>query len=104
MKINFVRANDEALRRIARRVLREEGIEFEDAAIDALAKTNHGDLRALVRDLQVLATGLNGAALTPAMVQSHAEASQRDVNVEIFPGLDKLYREGIAKLATSLNH
>ena len=102
LKINFVRANDEALRRIARRVLREEGIEFEEAAIDALAKTNHGDLRALVRDLQVLATGLNGAALTPAMVQSHAEASQRDVNVEIFPGLDKLYRERNSEVAASL--
>ena len=58
VKINFVRASDEALRRIARRVLREEGIDFEEAAIDALATTNHGDLRALVRDLQVLATGL----------------------------------------------
>ena len=52
IKINFVRASDEALRRIARRVLREEGVDFEDAAIDALATTNHGDLRALVRDLQ----------------------------------------------------
>ena len=37
IKINFVRANDEALRRIARRVLREEGVDFDEAAIDALA-------------------------------------------------------------------
>ena len=102
LKINFVRANDEALRRIARRVLREEGIEFEEAAIDALARTNHGDLRALVRDLQVLTTGLNGGALTPAMVNAHAEASQRDVNVEIFPGLDRLYRERNSEVAAAL--
>ena len=102
LKINFVRANDEALRRIARRVLREEGIEFEEAAIDALARTNHGDLRALVRDLQVLTTGLNGEALTPAMVKTHAEASQRDVNVEIFPGLDRLYRERDSEVAAAL--
>ncbi|RJU93113.1 MAG: AAA family ATPase [Candidatus Poseidoniales archaeon] len=102
LKINFVRANDEALRRIARRVLREEGIEFEEAAIDALARTNHGDLRALVRDLQVLTTGLNGEALTPAMVNAHAEASQRDVNVEIFPGLDRLYRERNSEVAAAL--
>ena len=92
IKINFVRANDEALRRIARRVLREEGIEFEDSAIDALAKTNHGDLRALVRDLQVMTTGLSENLLTSQLVHSHAEASQRDVSVEIFPGLDNLYR------------
>ena len=102
LKINFVRASDEALRRIARRVLREEGIEFEETAIDALAKTNHGDLRALVRDLQVLSTGLSGAHLTSAMVHAHAEASQRDVNVEIFPGLDRLYRERNSEVAAAL--
>jgi replication factor C large subunit len=102
LKINFVRANDEALRRIARRVLREEDIDFEEAAIDALAKTNHGDLRALVRDLQVLTTGLNGEKLTPTMVHAHAEASQRDVNVEIFPGLDRLYRERNSEVAAAL--
>ena len=102
LKITFVRASDEALRRIARRVLREEGIEFEETAIDALAKTNHGDLRALVRDLQVLSTGLSGTHLTSAMVHAHAEASQRDVNVEIFPGLDRLYRERNSQVAAAL--
>ncbi len=102
LKINFVRANDEALRRIARRVLREEGVGFEDAAIDALARTNHGDLRALVRDLQVMASGLNGEPLTADMVVTHAEASQRDVTVEIFPGLDALYRERNSTAAATL--
>ena len=102
LKINFVRASDEALRRIARRVLREEGIPFEEEAIDALAQTNHGDLRALVRDLQVLSTGLNKETLTPTMVRTHAEASQRDVNVEIFPGLDRLYRERNSEAASTL--
>ena len=92
VKINFVRASDEAIRRIARRVLREENILFEETAIDALAKTNHGDLRALVRDLQVLASDLNGQPLTANMVQEQAEAGQRDVSIEIFPGLDALYR------------
>ncbi len=90
-KIIFDRANNEALRRIARRVLREENIPFDDAAITALVESNHGDLRALVRDLQVMASGLKGP-LTSEIVTSHAEASQRDVSVEIFPGLDSLYR------------
>ena len=102
LKINFVRANDEALRRIARRVLREEGVDFDDAAIDTLAQTNHGDLRALVRDLQVMASGLNGKPLTADIVVTHAEASQRDVTVEIFPGLDALYRERNSKAASTL--
>ena len=92
VRINFVRATDEALRRIARRVLREEGIEFEDGAIDALTATNHGDLRALVRDLQVMTSDLNGARLTADIVQRQAEAGARDVAVEIFPGLDRLYK------------
>ena len=102
IKINFVRASEEALRRIARRVLREEGIEFEDAAINALATTNHGDLRALVRDLQVMSTGLNGQPLTKSMVTSHASTGQRDVSVEIFPGLDRLYRERYSEEASTL--
>ena len=100
--INFVRASDEALRRIARRVLREENVAFEDSAIDALASTNHGDLRALVRDLQVMATGLDGETLTADMVRAHAQASQRDVTVEIFPGLDRLYRERTSAEASQL--
>ena len=102
LKINFVRASDEALRRIARRVLREENVAFEDRAIDALASTNHGDLRALVRDLQVMATGLDGETLTADMVRAHAQASQRDVTVEIFPGLDRLYRERTSAEAAQL--
>ena len=102
LKINFVRASDEALRRIARRVLREENVAFEDSAIDALASTNHGDLRALVRDLQVMATGLDGETLTADMVRAHAQASQRDVTVEIFPGLDRLYRERTSADASQL--
>ena len=102
LKINFVRASDEALRRIARRVLREENVAFEDRAIDALASTNHGDLRALVRDLQVMATGLDGETLTADMVRAHAQASQRDVTVEIFPGLDRLYRERTSAEASQL--
>ena len=50
----------------------------------------------------MLATGLAGGALTPAMVHAHAEASQRDVSVEIFPGLDRLYRERSSESASTL--
>jgi replication factor C large subunit len=100
-KIIFDRANNEALRRIARRVLREEGLGFDDAAITALVDSNHGDLRALVRDLQVMTSGLNGP-LTADVVTTHAESSQRDVSVEIFPGLDSLYRARSASDALTI--
>ena len=46
LTITFDRASDEALRRIARRVLREENLEFDDAALEALVDNNPGDLRA----------------------------------------------------------
>ena len=49
-----------------------------------------------------MATGLGGGALTPSMVFEHAEASQRDVTVEIFPGLDRLYRERNSEAASTL--
>jgi len=102
LKINFVRASDEALRRIARRVLREEKIDFDDEAINALAQTNHGDLRALVRDLQVMTAGLNGKPLTKSIVLHHVEASQRDTTVEIFPGLQNLYRMSVSSEASEV--
>ena len=101
-KIIFDRANNEALRRIARRVLREEGIPFDDTAITALVNTNHGDLRALVRDLQVMSSGLSGP-LTENIVKHHSELSQRDVSVEIFPGLDSLYRARSAEDAITIS-
>ncbi len=102
IKINFVRASHAALLRIARRVLREENISFTEDGLEALASTNHGDLRALVRDLQVMTTDLHGQPLTRDIVERYAEASQRDVSVEIFPGLEKLYRSTTSKSSTTL--
>ena len=89
--LNFERANDEALRRIARRVLKSEDIEFEAQAVEKLVERNPGDLRALVRDLQVISTTIDGL-LTTELVESFIESGERDISVEVFPGLDKLYR------------
>ena len=58
--LNFERASDEALRRIARRVLKSEKIEFDAQAVEKLVERNPGDLRALVRDLQVLSSTIDG--------------------------------------------
>ncbi len=91
LTINFDRANDEALRRIARRVLREENLEFDDEAIEELVKSNPGDLRALVRDLQVLSATSSGH-ISKEMVQEQSYAGHRDTSEGVFPGLEKLYR------------
>jgi len=96
--LNFERANDDAIRRIARRVLNSEGIEFEAQAIEHLVERNPGDLRALVRDLQVISATIEDK-LTVESVKSFLESSIRDISLEVFPGLDKLYRCNTAEEA-----
>jgi replication factor C large subunit len=100
-KIIFDRASDEALRRIAKRVLREEKIEFEDSAVEELVKANPGDLRALVRDLQVVCVDKE-IKLTTDIIRMQIAAGQRDISVELFPGLDTLYRSREAEEASTI--
>ena len=98
ISIRFDRASDEALRRIAMRVIREEGFTADPGAIDELVSNNPGDLRALVRDLQVMCT-LIDSNLTKELVRENIETGVRDTTVEIFPGLDILYRSRTASKA-----
>ena len=101
MTITFDRVSDEALRRIARRVLREEDIDYTNDAIDVLVNGNHGDLRALVRDLQVLSSG-GIKKLNPELVREHLEAGVRDMTTEVFPGMESLYRSEAANDAVTI--
>ena len=96
--IRFDRASDEALRRIALRVIKEEGFTADSSAIDEMVNNNPGDLRALVRDLQVMCT-LVESNLTKELVRDNIETGVRDTTVEIFPGLDVLYRSRTATSA-----
>ena len=99
--VTFDRVSDEGLRRIARRVLREESIEYSNEAIDALVRGNHGDLRALVRDLQVLSSG-GIDKLVPEQVRQHLEAGVRDMTTEVFPGMEALYRAETASSSVEI--
>ncbi len=101
MTITFDRVSDEALRRIARRVLREEDIDYTNDAIDVLVNGNHGDLRALVRDLQVLSSG-GLKKLNPELVREHLAAGVRDMTTEVFPGMESLYRSEEANDAVTI--
>jgi replication factor C large subunit len=96
--IKFERASNEALRRIALRVIKEEGFTADPGALDELVNNNPGDLRALVRDLQVMCS-LIESNLTKELVRENIETGVRDTTVEIFPGLDQLYRSRTAKKA-----
>ena len=104
--IRFDRASDEALRRIALRVIKEEGYTADPGAVDEMIRNNPGDLRALVRDLQVMCS-ITDSNITKELVKDNIETGVRDTTVEIFPGLDLLYRsrdsQNAMKAARSLD-
>ena len=82
-------------------LLREEDIDYTNDAIDVLVNGNHGDLRALVRDLQVLSSG-GLEKLNPELVREHLEAGVRDMTTEVFPGMESLYRSKAANDAVTI--
>jgi replication factor C large subunit len=98
MTLNFDRVSNDAIRRIARRVLREEGITFDGDALDLLVKHNPGDLRALIRDLQVLCEGFD-RVLTAEVVKGRIESGGRDLTMGVFPGLGSVYQSRTAEEA-----
>ena len=93
--VRFDRASNEALRRIALRVIKQEGFTADPGAVDEMIANNPGDLRALVRDLQVMCN-LTDGNISKELVLDNIEAGVRDTTVEIFPGLDALYRSRTA--------
>ncbi len=99
--IKFDRASNEALRRIANRVLKEEGYTADPGAIEHLIENNPGDLRALVRDLQVMAN-LIDENLSVEIVKDNFDAGFRDTSIEIFPGLERLYKSRNAEKAIEI--
>lgn len=104
--INFDRASKDALRNIARRVLKLENVEYDTPAVEALVTNNPGDLRALVRDLQVICASADNS-IDENIVREYLASSERDVSVEVFPGLAKLYKakksEDAIKLGISID-
>ena len=104
--IEFNRVSESALRRIANRVLVAEGVTADAGAIERLVIANPGDIRAMVRDLQAI------CATSPKHIDEQAvfeqiEMGQRDQQIDLFPGLEKLYRtkysSDAAKLSTLLD-
>ena len=100
--IEFNRVSESALRRIANRVLISEGVTADMPAIEQLVASNPGDIRALVRDLQAI------CATSPSHIDMQAvldqiEMGQRDQQIDLFPGLEKLYRTTKAGDAAGLS-
>jgi replication factor C large subunit len=100
--IEFRRASGTALRRIANRVLVAEGYTADGIAIDRLVEANPGDIRALVRDLQAICTS-GGDHIDEARVAIQIGLGQRDQQIDLFPGLEQLYRTRTAAEAARLS-
>lgn len=100
-RVDFRRVDEEAKRKIARRVLSEENITIDPGALDYFVRHNPGDLRALVKDLQTISsTGATHISLE--LVKNYSEIGARDSPLEIFPGLEKLYRANSSKDARNI--
>ena len=99
--IRFTRVTKDGLRRIAKRVLTSENYTVDADALDELIERNPGDLRALVRDLQVIST-LADNHISKSDVLAHYQLGQRDTSLEVFSGLQELYMARTAEKASNI--
>ncbi|MEE6210077.1 replication factor C large subunit [Salarchaeum sp. III] len=71
---------------VLRDICRREGVEYEDAALDALARKNSGDLRSAVNDLQAL------AETDEVLEAEDVVTGERDTTEGIFDFLDDVIK------------
>jgi replication factor C large subunit len=72
---------------VLRDLCRQEGIEFEDAALNRIAEMNAGDLRGAVKDLQALTDGRDAIAAEDVVT------GERDRTRGVFDYLDTVIKE-----------
>ncbi|NHN41190.1 replication factor C large subunit [Halorubellus sp. JP-L1] len=78
---------------VLRDICRQEGIEYEDAALSAIAEETSGDLRSAVNDLQAL------AEQTEVLTADAVVTSERDRTEGIFDFLDDVIKNVDAETA-----
>jgi len=83
---------------VLRDLCRQEGIEFEDAALDRIAEMNSGDLRGAVKDLQALAEGRESIAAEDVVT------GERDRTKGVFDYLDTVIKEAGAQEALEASY
>ncbi|MFB6129642.1 MAG: replication factor C large subunit [Salinigranum sp.] len=81
---------------VLRDICRREGIEYDDAALSALAERNSGDLRSAVNDLQAIAEGAQ------RLTEEDVVTGERDRTVGIFEFLDAVTKEESAREALGM--
>ena len=72
---------------VLRDVCRKEGIEFEDDALEAIAKMNSGDLRGTIKDLQAQADGKD------RLTSDDVVSGERDTTEGVFDYLDTVIKK-----------
>lgn len=96
--IKFRRATTNALTIIAKRVLESENISSDPGAIHRLVSANPGDIRALVRDLQMICED-NCTHIDITAVELQLSRGLRDQQLDLFPGLEEIYKTELASEA-----
>ncbi len=94
----FKRVGKLHMRRIAHRILDAEGFSIDPGALETLIEGNPGDLRALIRDLQVVSV-ISGQHINIAAVEDLASVSIRDSQIDVFKALQEIYKSGSGKKA-----
>ncbi|MFB6310768.1 MAG: replication factor C large subunit [Salinirussus sp.] len=97
-EIEFRDVSKRSILPVLRDICRQEGIDFEDEALEAIADTNSGDLRGAIKDLQAMADGRD--RLTTADVVTGA----RDRTTGIFEYLDTVIKEADAETALKASY
>ncbi|EMA39770.1 replication factor C large subunit [Halococcus hamelinensis] len=96
--IEFRDVSARSIRPVLRDICRQEGVEYEDDALEAIAEHNSGDLRGAVNDLQALAES------TEKLTADDVVTSDRDRTTGIFDFLDALIKEEDAEGALRMSY
>ncbi|GGL52228.1 replication factor C large subunit [Halocalculus aciditolerans] len=83
---------------VLRDICRREGVEYEDAALDAIASKNSGDLRSAVNDLQAL------AETNEVLTADDVVTGERDTTEGIFDFLDDVIKNLDAESALKASY
>jgi replication factor C large subunit len=84
--IEFRDVSKRSILPVLRDVCRKEGIEFEDDALEAIAKMNSGDLRGAIKDLQAQADGKD------RLTSDDVVSGERDTTEGVFDYLDTVIK------------
>jgi len=86
-EVEFRAVSKRSILPVLRDICRQEGIAFEDGALEEIATTNSGDLRGAINDLQALAEGRN------RLEAADVVTGERDRTEGVFEYLDTVIKE-----------